>query len=80
MMAEREKRPRVQSVGGCLDRVVPSADGAGDIISHALKPLVVELRPRDLMQVTVGASVLAVPVALTEETWRLGQTLPSAMH
>jgi len=28
------------------------------------------------MQVIVGASILAVPVAFTEETWRLGQTLP----
>jgi uncharacterized membrane protein len=28
------------------------------------------------MQVIVGASVLAVPVAFTEETWNLGQDLP----
>ena len=75
-MAEREKRQRVQRVGGYLHRVVPIADGAGNIISHALKPLMVEFRPRDLMQVIVGASILAVPVAFTEETWRLGQTLP----
>ena len=75
-MAEREKRPRVERVGGYLHRVVPIADGAGNIISHALKPLMVEFRPRDLMQVIVGASILAVPVAFTEETWRLGQTLP----
>ena len=76
MMAERQKRPRVERVGGYLHRVVPIADGAGNIISHALKPLMVEFRPRDLMQVIVGASILAVPVAFTEETWRLGQTLP----
>ena len=76
MMAEKEKRPRVERVGGYLHRVVPIADGAGNIISHALKPLMVEFRPRDLMQVIVGASILAVPVAFTEETWRLGQTLP----
>ena len=76
MMAEREKRAGVQRVGGYLHRVVPIADGAGNIISHALKPLMVEFRPRDLMQVIVGASILAVPVGVTEETWRLGQTLP----
>jgi len=75
-MADREKRPRVERVGGYLHRVVPIADSAGNIISHALKPLMVEFRPRDLMQVIVGASILAVPVAFTEETWRLGQTLP----
>ena len=36
----------------------------------------VEFRPRDLMQVLVGASILAVPVAFTEETWKLGAELP----
>ena len=76
MMAEREKRPAVQRVGGYLHRVAPIVDGAGNVINYALKPLMVEFRPRDLMQVIVGASILAVPVAFTEETWRLGQTLP----
>jgi len=75
-MSSKEPRAGVERVGGYLHRVVPIADGAGNIISHALKPLMVEFRPRDLMQVIVGASILAVPVALTEETWRLGQTLP----
>lgn len=76
MMAEKERQPGVQRVGGHLHRVVPIADGTGNIISHALKPLMVEFRPRALMQVIVGASILAVLVAFTEETWRLGQTLP----
>ena len=35
-----------------------------------------EFHPRDLLQVIVGASILAIPVGLTEETWRLGETLP----
>ncbi len=38
--------------------------------------IAVPFRPRDLMQVIVGASVLAVPVAFTEETWQLGAQLP----
>lgn len=76
MMAVRERHPGIQRVGGYLHRVVPIADGTGNVINHALKPLMVEFRPRDLMQVIVGASILAVPVAFTEETWRLGQTLP----
>jgi len=38
----------------------------------------VEFRPRDLMQIIVGASILAVPVAFTEETWNLGAQLPLA--
>ena len=72
-----EKRPlRVERVGGYLHRVVPIFDGAGKVLNYALKPLMVEFRPRDLMQVIVGAAILAVPVAFTEETWRLGETLP----
>ena len=36
----------------------------------------VELKPRDIMQIIVGASVLAIPVGFTEETWNLGERLP----
>jgi uncharacterized membrane protein len=63
-------------VGGYLHRVVPIADSAGKVLSYALSPLMVEFRPRDLMQIIVGASILAVPVAFTEETWNLGAQLP----
>jgi len=36
--------------------VAPIAHGAGNIIGYSLKPLMVEFRPRDLMQVIVAAS------------------------
>ena len=75
-MEEKRRGPRVERVGGYLHRVIPILDNAGRVIDHALKPLMVEFRPRDLMQVIVGAAILAVPVAFTEETWRLGETLP----
>ncbi len=67
---------RVKRIGGYLHRVIPIADGAGKVLNYALSPLMVEFRPRDLMQVIVGASILAVPVAFTEETWNLGDQLP----
>jgi uncharacterized membrane protein len=63
-------------IGGYLNRVVPITDSAGKVVNYALKPLMVEFRPRDLMQVIIGASILAVPVAMTEETWVLGAELP----
>lgn len=75
-MDEKRRSTRVERVGGYLHRVVPISDAAGNVISHALKPLMVEFRPRDLMQVILGAAILAVPVAFTEETWRLGEMLP----
>ena len=66
----------IKRIGGYLNRVVPITDSAGKVINYALKPLMVEFHPRDLMQVIIGASILAVPVAMTEETWVLGTELP----
>jgi uncharacterized membrane protein len=37
-----------------------------------------EFRSRDLMQVIIGSAILAVPVGFTEETWKLGESLPIA--
>jgi len=34
------------------------------------------LNVEDLIQVIVGASALSVPVAFSEESWRLSETLP----
>jgi len=67
----------LQRIGGYLHRVVPIVDATGKVLNYALKPVMVEFRPRDLMQVIVGASLLAVPVAFTEETWNLGAELPT---
>ena len=35
-----------------------------------------EFHLKDLLQVIIGASILAIPVGFTEETWRLGENLP----
>jgi uncharacterized membrane protein len=77
-MEVKKSDSSIERVGGYLHRIVPIVDGAGEVLNYALKPLMVEFRPRDLMQVIVGASLLAVPVAFTEETWNLGATLPTA--
>ena len=75
---EDKKETTVRRIGGYLHHVVPIVDGAGKVLNYALHPLMVEFRPRDLMQIIVGASILAVPVAFTEETWNLGAQLPLA--
>ena len=75
-MEDNKPESTVRRIGGYLHRVVPVVDGAGKVLNYALSPLMVEFRPRDLMQIIVGASVLAVPVAFTEETWNLGAQLP----
>ncbi len=76
-MCEKTKiEMTVRRIGGYLHHVVPVVDGAGKVVSYALKPLMVEFHPKDFMQIVVGASILAVPVAFTEETWLLGAQLP----
>lgn len=62
--------------GGYLHRIIPIVDSSGKIIQSVVKPLMVEFRFRDLMQVIVGSSILAIPAAYTEETWSLGADLP----
>lgn len=76
-MESRDKsKTTVQRIGGYLHKVVPIIDNTGKVISHAVSPLKVELRRRDVMQIIVGASILSVPVAFTQETWDLGRDLP----
>lgn len=70
------KETTIKRIGGYLHRVVPIADKSGEIISYALKPLMLEFKPRDIMQVIIGSALLAIPISLTEEAWNLGETLP----
>jgi len=46
-----------------------------EFIQKASAPLRTEFRPRDLLQIIVGASILAIPVGFTQETWDLGHTM-----
>ena len=60
-METSKTEPTIKRIGGYLNRVVPITDSAGKIVNYALKPLMVEFRLRDLMQVIVGASILSLP-------------------
>ena len=71
------KQSTIKRIGGYLHRVVPIADKSGEIISYALKPIMVEFKPRDIIQVAIGSALLALPVSLTEEAWNLGNELPN---
>lgn len=76
MSKEKKSNHTIQRIGGYLHRIVPIVDHTGEVISHATRPFMVEVRARDVMQMTVGASILAIPVGFTEETWTLGTSLP----
>jgi len=79
-----ENGPRQQEVtiarlgrNGHLHRIIPIFDKSGKIVHRVVKPLMVEFRVRDALQTMVGASILAIPAAYTEEAWNLGRDLPS---
>jgi uncharacterized membrane protein len=63
---------------GYLHRVIPIVDKSGKVIQRVVKPLMVEYRARDAMQTVVGAAILAIPAAYTEEAWNLGRDLPTS--
>ena len=68
----------IHRIDGHLHRRIPILDSSGKVLEHVLRPLMVELHARDIAQIFVGASILAIPVGFTEETWDLGRTLPLA--
>lgn len=76
-MPKRSSDQTVRRVGGYLHKLVPVVDTSGAVVEHVLRPLMVELRARDLIQILVGSSLLAIPVAFTQEAWDLGRTLPT---
>lgn len=77
-MAEELKTIRkIVNVAGKMREIVMIQDKAGNVIDKFMNPLMLEFRPKDVIQVIVGASILAIPVAFTEEVWSLGATLPT---
>jgi uncharacterized membrane protein len=77
-MANKNLKTQRQTirVAGRLKEVVTVRDEKGTILHKLMSPIMVEFYARDVMQVVVGATILAIPVAFTEETWNLGMSLP----
>lgn len=70
------KNTKIKKIGGYLHKINIIRDSKGNVIDHIVTPLRVEIRLRDILQIIVGASILAIPVGMTEETWNLGNELP----
>lgn len=66
----------IRRINGYLHRIVPIADASGKIINYAIKPIMLEFNIRDILQVSVGAALLAIPISMSEEAWNLAATLP----
>ena len=69
-------KKEVVRVHGRLKEILTFHDNKGKVVHRFINPLMVELYPRDLVQIIIGATLLAIPVGFTEETWRLGEVLP----
>jgi uncharacterized membrane protein len=77
-MAEPSKTKReIIRIGKHLNEMITIRDSGGNLLHKMVKPLMIEFYPRDVVQVIVGATILAIPVAFTEEVWRLGADLPN---
>ena len=75
MEENKQIKSTVKRIGGYLHKIVEIKDSSGKIIQTVISPFMVELRPKDVLQIIVGATILAIPVGLTEETWILAQQL-----
>lgn len=68
-------KTEVKRVNGYLKEVVTFFDSSGNPISHIMNPMMVELKPRDVLQLFVGSFLIASPLCLTEEIWNLSISL-----
>ena len=67
---------KLHRVDGRLHLVHYVTDENGEKIATVTLPLKVEFRLEDVAQLAAGACVMGLPVAVTEEVWNLGETLP----
>lgn len=75
MTKEAKITRRKVRVKGRLQEVVTIHDDEGAVLHRILRPLSVEFHFHDLVQLVVGATLLAIPVGFTEEVWMLGATI-----
>lgn len=70
------KEGQHRRIHGRLHRITAVKDARGQIIQHLVQPLMVELHRQDFYQIAIGATILAIPVAFTEEVWKMSESLP----
>jgi uncharacterized membrane protein len=72
---ENKFNTEVKRINGYLKEVITFIDSSGKPISHIVNSLMVELKPRDILQLFVGSFIVAAPLCLTEEVWNLSLSL-----
>ncbi len=66
---------KISRIDGQLYQILVIKDDHGKELQRINIPLKVELKIHDFLEIAVGASILAVPVAFTEEVWNMGARL-----
>lgn len=74
-MDPEKYRREVHRIHGRLYDIFIINDKNGKEVQRINVPLKVELGVHDLLEVIVGASILSVPIAFTEEVWNMGDQL-----
>ncbi len=69
-------RTEIQRINGYLREVVTFLDESGKPLTQLINPIMVELKPRDILQLFVGSFLIASPLCFTEEVWNLSVELP----
>lgn len=72
---EIKEKSEVKRINGYLKEVVTFFDASGKPLSQVMNPLMVELKPRDILQIFVGAFLVSAPLCFTEEVWNLSVSL-----
>ncbi|MGH1467816.1 MAG: DUF2391 family protein [Bdellovibrionales bacterium] len=62
-------------INGYLKEIVTFFDSSGKPISQVINPLMLELNPKDVLQIFVGAFLVSSPLCFTEEIWTLSINL-----
>ncbi len=75
MTIESKYEKFIHRIDGQLYETIIIKDDEGNQVQKFDLPLKVELKIQDLLEIVVGASILAVPVAFTEEVWTMGDDL-----
>ena len=56
-MEENKPKDNIKRIGGYLHRVVDIVDKTGKVAQTVIAPFMVELKPRDMLQIIVGATI-----------------------
>jgi len=66
---------KIERIDGQLYETFIIKDDEGKELKRLPIPLKVEMKLHDGLEIIVGASILSVPVAFTEEVWNMGDTI-----